>query len=91
MEKEKLIELIFNIFVILALIFALLGISINNLTNLFVWIFTSLIFSILSERIVESFTGDFLKNYGWTIEILGYEFSISLFLIVALILKIILF
>ncbi|MBI4116958.1 hypothetical protein HY449_04405 [Candidatus Pacearchaeota archaeon] len=92
MNKKELIKVLVNIFFFLAIIFAFFEFDTNNLTNIFVWLFTSLIFSLISERILENLDlKDFLKNYSWDIGIWDYEFSVSLFFIIAFLLKIILF
>ena len=84
--KEK-IELILFAIVIIAVLAALYRWPDWILSEVMEWgisIMTGIILSAIAGGLVEGFTGDLLKKISFNIHILGFDFSITLFFIVAL-------
>lgn len=92
-ELNKL-ELFIYLIIAVAVIGALLGIP-TLITNVVIeWLigaFVGTLFSMVAGAIVEAFTGDLLKTITLTIEIKGFQFSITVFAIVTFIVKVWLF
>jgi len=81
-------------FVAIVVLLALLKVPtwvITLTTTVFVSAFTGAILTFVSTAFVEALTGDFLKPYLLKIPIGDYEFSVSLFLMATLIVKVWLF
>lgn len=91
--KEK-ISLIIGVIIIIALLSIILGWSTNILTFVIKWgisIIIGIVTSGISGMIVESITNDWLKTITLTVEIKGFEFSISVFFIVTILIEQLLF
>lgn len=91
--KEK-ISLIIGVIIIIALLSTILGWSTNILTFAIKWgisIIIGIVTSGISGMIVESITNDWLKTITLTVEIKGFEFSISVFFIVTILIEQLLF
>jgi len=77
-------------FVVIAIILALLQVPswlINAFSAWFVSGFVGAVLSFFATAIVEEVTGDWLKPYLIEFEILGFEFSVSLFFIATVIVR----
>lgn len=75
-------------------VFSLFGASqevIKWVGNLFVSIFIGAVFSIMCGMIIENFGGNCLKKYSLILKVGKIKISVSLFIIVTVLLKILLF
>jgi hypothetical protein len=92
MMKNKVL-IILQILVYAAIIFALLGWDkfIGPMTNIAVWLITSIIITGVVQIIIQKFSGDFLEKIPLTFEIKGIKISVTLFFIITIILKLLLF
>ncbi len=82
------------IFVLVLAGLALFGFSARQIDIIAQWgisIIIGMILGVLSGQIVETFTGDILKKISLSFEIRGIDFSITLFVIVAFLVKLIIF
>jgi len=84
--------------ILIALFFGLLGVSpnvtdavINLIAKLFVGSLVGAVMSLPAAVIVEAFSGDWLKTVFLVVEIHGFKFSISVFVIVTFIITRLLF
>ena len=93
-EQMDKVHLIIYAMIAIALIGSLLGLS-NESMNLIFELLTSImvgiILSMVAGTIVESITGEHLKKIMINIEIFGFNISITMFIIVTIIVKILLF
>jgi len=92
-DEEKL-NLIISIIIIVVVVGALLGISaeaIEKIVELLVSVFIGIMLSMVAGSLVEAFTGNILKTILIPIKIKGFKFSISVFVIVTFIVKVLLF
>lgn len=93
MVKQKDIdklELFILLIVLVAVIGAFLGIPIIITEWIIQWLvsmFVGAVMSLIAGELVEAFTGDLLKTITLTITILGFEVSISAFLVATIIVK----
>ena len=91
--KEK-IQLIILAIVVIAIIGILYNWSTHIIDLLINWsmaITISLILSTVAGKLIESFSGDLLKNIFFVVKLWKFDVSISLFAILTIILKIWLF
>ena len=92
-DEEKL-SLIISIIIIVVVAGALLGISaetIEKIVELLVSVFIGILLSMVAGSLVQAFTGNILKKILLPINIKGFKFSISVFVIVTFIVKVLLF
>jgi len=90
-DKLKLIIAIIFAFVVIGSYFNLPDDFIVWIINFLISIFIGFILSAFAERIVEAFTGDYLKKILIPFKLFGIKFSISLFLIATIMVRILLF
>lgn len=92
-EGDKL-RLILYIIVLVAVVGALLNIPsalTNAIIQLLVGLFISSLFSFVAGSLVEAFSGDLLKQFALNIELFGFKFSITAFVIATFIVNVWLF
>lgn len=92
-DEEKL-KLILYVIIVVVVVGALLGISaetIEKIVELLVSIFIGVLLSMVAGSLVKAFTGNTLKMILIPINIKGFKFSISVFVIVTFIVKVLLF
>lgn len=92
-DKEK-IQIILFIIIAVAFIGGYFNISTEITTAIVEWLVSIMVGILLSAvvgALIEAFTGDFLKKILIPIEIKGIKFSISLFAIVTIIVKLVIF
>ena len=87
---DRLISAMVVVVVVLALIGAPKGV-IDFVVNIFVNMIGGAMISLALGYLIEGLTGDLLKGVLFTVDIMGFEFSLSLFTIATIILKLILF
>ncbi len=87
---RRLVLIYVAVVIILAFIPGSSGL-VNFVTGLFVSSFVGAVFSLIAATIVESFTGDALKTIFLSFEIGPFHFSVSLFVIATLIVRVWLF
>jgi hypothetical protein len=83
-------EIALKIFVWIVIIMAVLGFSsgaINKITEWFIPIFISLILSLVAGQIIEAFGGGFLKAITINVPIWKFNFPLSLFTLLVLVIK----
>jgi len=88
------VKLVIYAMIAIAFIGSILGLSNESMRTIFEFLISVLIgiiLSMIAGSIVESITGDYLKKVMLNIEILGFNISISFFIIVTVIVKIWLF
>ncbi len=88
------IRRLFYLLIIVVVILALVGASegqINFVVNVFASAILGAVTSLIAASIIEAFTGDALKFVLMTVEIRGFEFSVSLFFVATVILKLLIF
>lgn len=87
------VSIIVQILLYIAVILALFRKSehISTISNIAIWLLVSVITTGIVQIIIQKYTGDFLKNIPLTIVIKKKPYSISLFFIVTIILKLFLF
>lgn len=92
-DEEKL-RLILYLIIVVVIVTTFLGISteiIETIVELLVSIFIGVLLSMVAGSLVEAFTGNLLKTILIPINIKGFKFSISVFVIVTFIVKVLLF
>ena len=88
------LELFFSIIIAVVFIGTIAGIPqsvLDLIVKLIVSMMVSSLLSLIAGTVVEAVTGDLLKTISLTVEVKGFGFSISLFIIATLVLKIIIF
>jgi hypothetical protein len=99
MESKKMnLKEKFQIIIALIILVAFLGAyfnipaeTINQVVEWLVSIMIGILLAAVSGALVEAFTGDLLKTIFIRVEIKGFSFSISIFVIATIIVKILLF
>ncbi len=94
MEWEDKFEAVLGIIVAIAILGVVLGWPDKIVTLAIEWgtsVLIGIILSGVSGGLVERFTGDFFKNITITVPIAGFNFSITLFFIITLIVRFLLF
>lgn len=92
-ESKNRLKLIVNIVIwtlVIAALFGLSGELFDNLTQLGISIILSAILTFISETILERLGLDILRKIPLSFEIGEFNFSVSLFLILTIIIKILL-
>jgi len=93
-KDEGKLKLIISVIIIVVVVGALLGISaetIEKIVELLVSVFIGVLLSMVAGSLVQAFTGDILRMILIPINIKGFKFSISVFVIVTFIVKVLLF
>jgi hypothetical protein len=91
--KDKL-QYVLLLIVLVAIVGAFLDLPqsvIDWLISILIGFFISILLSGIAEIIVKAFTGNYLKRIKFPIKIFGFRFSISLFLIATITVRILLF
>ncbi len=94
MELKDKLELIIALAIVVAILGAYFDIPNDIVNQIVAWlmsIFVGILLSGVAGTLVESFTGDFLKTISIPIELFGFKFSISLFVIATIVVKFLLF
>ncbi len=94
--KKAYENIILLLFLLIAVSFVLAILNVPKwffdlVTSLFVSAISGAIISFLMTALVEALTGDLLKGIMITVKIKGFDFSISLFVLSTIILRLVLF
>ena len=92
--NTKNIERLLYAMVAVVTVLALFGVSqgaINFVVSIFVSIIVGALISLVVGSLIEAFTGDMLKGILIPVEIMGLEFSVSLFFIATIVFKFMIF
>lgn len=92
-EAKKKAKITLYLVIVAAVVLILLGLSnlIGFIVNIATWLITSFLTTAVVQVIIQAFSGDFFEKIPITISIGEYDFKVSLFVIITIILKLIIF
>ena len=87
------VRIVIYILIGITVVFAYMGWNnaLSKINDIAVWMIISIITTGVAQLILQKFTGDFFEKIPLTIKIGQFKFQVTLFIIITIILKIIIF